>query len=251
MSTFEEFSFSPEDFSGIVRLFPLPNLVLFPHVMQPLHIFEPRYCDLLNEALSGDRLIAMAVLAPGWEADYDARPALYGTACLGRITAHYSLASGAHNVLLSGLKRVEIVRELLSAKSFREAEARIHDDVCPEAVADKLRRRLRGACERVLPALVKIHGQVEQLLEGDMPLGALTDIISYTLDIPIPAKTALLTETDVGRRTEMLLEHLAASRSMCCRGPPAHLSFPPRSARIDDGRQVLRFTCLLWESVRN
>ena len=65
MSTFDELSLSREDFSGKVRLFPLPNLVLFPHVMQPLHIFEPRYRDLLEDALAGDRLIAMAVLTLG------------------------------------------------------------------------------------------------------------------------------------------------------------------------------------------
>ena len=52
MSESDNFSFSPRDFSGIARLFPLPNLVLFPHVMQPLHIFEPRYCDLMREAMA-------------------------------------------------------------------------------------------------------------------------------------------------------------------------------------------------------
>ena len=69
---------------GVARLFPLPNLVLFPHVLQPLHIFEPRYCDLLEAALADDRLIAMAVLAPGWEKDYEGRPPVHPIACLGR-----------------------------------------------------------------------------------------------------------------------------------------------------------------------
>ena len=69
MASFDNLSFSFEDFGGRVRVFPLPNLVLFPHVMQPLHIFEPRYRELLEDALAGDRLIAMALLAPGWEND--------------------------------------------------------------------------------------------------------------------------------------------------------------------------------------
>ncbi len=64
MASFDNLSFSFEDFAGKVRVFPLPNLVLFPHVMQPLHIFEPRYRELLEDALAGDRLITMALLDP-------------------------------------------------------------------------------------------------------------------------------------------------------------------------------------------
>ena len=64
----------PDDFSGRVRLFPLPNLVLFPGVMQPLHIFEPRYRAMLEAALASDGLIAMSVLLDGWQQDYEGRP---------------------------------------------------------------------------------------------------------------------------------------------------------------------------------
>ena len=112
MASFDSLSFSFEDFAGKVRVFPLPNLVLFPHVMQPLHIFEPRYRELLEDALAGDRLIAMALLAPGWQKTYDGRPPLYPMACLGRITTHHQLESGAYNVLLLGLRRVRLVEEL-------------------------------------------------------------------------------------------------------------------------------------------
>ena len=66
--------FDADTFSGVARLFPLPNLVLYPHVMQPLHIFEDRYREMLEDALAGDRLIAMALLEPGWETDYESRP---------------------------------------------------------------------------------------------------------------------------------------------------------------------------------
>ena len=55
-----------ENFQGVARLFPLPNLVMFPHIVQPLHIFEQRYRDMVREALATDRLIAMVLLKPGW-----------------------------------------------------------------------------------------------------------------------------------------------------------------------------------------
>jgi uncharacterized protein len=76
--------FDAATFCGVARLFPLPNLVLYPHVMQPLHIFEERYREMLEDALAGDRLIAMAVLEPGYEHDYDSRPPIGEYACLGK-----------------------------------------------------------------------------------------------------------------------------------------------------------------------
>ena len=85
MSNLEDLSFKPEQFSGQARLFPLPNLVLFPHVIQPLHIFEPRYVEMLEDAVADDRLIAMSLLEPGWEENYEGRPAVAQVACLGRV----------------------------------------------------------------------------------------------------------------------------------------------------------------------
>ena len=230
MSATDDFSFSPEGFSGIVRLFPLPNLVLFPHVVQPLHIFEPRYRDLFREALAGDGLIAMAVLAPGWEADYEGRPPLYRTACLGRIAAHHALPNGSYNLLLSGLKRVEIARELPPRKTFREASVKLCEDFYPQGPAgsaEQLHRMLREACAKVLPALLKTHGQLGQLLLGDLPLGVLTDIVGYMLDVPIAKKAALLAETNAYRRTEMLLEHLARAAADTAPGSAGAIEFPP------------------------
>src|SRR5271166_2451842 len=108
MSLSDHQPFDPARFSGVVRLFPLPNLVLFPHVMQPLHIFEPRYRCLLEDALATDRLVAMALLAPGWESDYEGRPTLCPMACLGRVTTYHRLEDGAYNLLLLGLQRVRL-----------------------------------------------------------------------------------------------------------------------------------------------
>jgi Lon protease-like protein len=84
----EPLAFSPDQFSGVARVFPLPNLVMFPHVMQALHVFEPRYRALFEEAIEGDRLVALGVLAKGWEGDYEGRPPLRSTACLCRIATH-------------------------------------------------------------------------------------------------------------------------------------------------------------------
>ncbi len=230
MSTFDELSFSFEDFCGKVRLFPLPNLVLFPYVMQPLHIFEPRYRDLLEDALAGDRLIAMAVLAPGWERTYEGRPAIHPTACLGRITACCRLPDGTYNVLLLGLRRVKIVRELAPVRRFREAEVEVREDVYPAQQASHcavLQQALRRGLMRILPTLPEANEQLDQLLDNDVPLGMLSDLISYMLDIGLADKQLLLDEANVDRRAESLLSHLSVAAADLEPVGSASLCFPP------------------------
>lgn len=230
MSTFDDLSFSPESFSGKVRLFPLPNLVLFPHVMQPLHIFEARYRDLLEDALTDDRLIAMAVLTPGWEKNYEGRPPLYSMACLGRVTTHYHLADGTYNVLVLGLQRVKLVRELNPVHRFREAQVELCEDfypVQPVAHHKNVQQRLHDALLRILPMLPEAHEQLDQLLGNDVPLGVLTDVISYMLDIDQASKQSLLSEVDVYRRAELLLAHLSEASAEVMASQAGEISFPP------------------------
>src|SRR6516225_2957725 len=117
-----------DHFNGTVRLFPLPNLVMFPQVMQPLHIFEPRYRQLTTEALAGDRLIAVVLLRPGWEANYTGRPDVHPVACLGRIVVEQRLDDGRFNILLRGLSRIRIMEELETGKQYRAARAELLHD---------------------------------------------------------------------------------------------------------------------------
>src|ERR1043166_7685398 len=99
------------DFGGTARLFPLPDLVLFPHVVQPLHVFEPRYRQLLADALADDRLLALALLRPGWEEDYDKQPPIYDVVCLGRVFQEERLPDGRYNLMLHGLSRARVLQE--------------------------------------------------------------------------------------------------------------------------------------------
>jgi uncharacterized protein len=234
MSSFEDFTFCRQDFSGRVRLFPLPNLVLFPHVMQPLHVFESRYRRLLEDALAGDKLIAMALLAPGWESDYEGRPPLCPMACLGRVTTYHRLEDGTFNLLLLGLQRVRLVREIEPRKPYREAEAALCEDsypVYPKSAGLALQKRLRDAFVRVLPLLPDAQEQMDQILASDIPLGVLTDVISFMLEIEIGCKERLLSETNVCLRAESLLEHLGdIAEGNRRRGSPAAACAPRFSA---------------------
>lgn len=216
MTPSDDLSFSSETFSGVVRLFPLPNLIVFPHVMQPLHIFEPRYRAMLEEALAGDGLIAMAVLAPGWEPDYEGRPPLRSTACLCRVATHHRTSEGTYNVLLLGLKRIEIVRELPPSKLFREAEARLIDDEYADDLHSgrpNIQQRLMELFTQALPQSSEGGGQLESLLGKQIPLGMLTDIVAYTLDLPGAVKEQLLAENHVEQRVQLLFDTLSRNRS--------------------------------------
>src|SRR5438874_9440994 len=110
-----------ENFAGTARLFPLPNVVLFPHVVQPLHIFEPRYREMTADALADDNLIAMALLQPDWESQQQGQPAIHPVVCLGRIIAHQTLDDGRYLMLLRGLSRARVVEEVETKNAYRMA----------------------------------------------------------------------------------------------------------------------------------
>src|SRR3954469_5122290 len=94
--------------SDLLPLFPLPTVVLFPNVFLPLHIFEPRYREMVADSLAGDRVIGMVLLRPGWERNYEGRPAVYPVGCSGVITHFEKLADGRYNIILRGLRRFRL-----------------------------------------------------------------------------------------------------------------------------------------------
>ena len=222
----EPLAFSPDQFSGLARMFPLPTLVMFPHVMQALHIFEPRYRALFEEAIEDDRLIALGSLAPGWEDNYDGRPPLRPHACLCRIATHQKTDEGTYNVLVLGVRRLHLVRELPPKKLFRVVEAELLDDVesdaAPSDTAAVLQRQLLEAFKQSMPQVPNAHDQLDQLLGSQITLGMLTDIVAYTIDLDLDTKLRLLSECDVFERVRLLL---AAITSRSAAGQ--RRTFPP------------------------
>lgn len=214
-----------------VRLFPLPSLVMFPHVVQPLHVFEPRYCDLLEDSLAGDRTIAMVMLQPGWEQDYEGRPPIAPVACVSKVVAHERLPTGRHNILLRGLRRVAIRQELSPKTSFRRAEVETLEDYYPASGARRLevQRRILDLARQLLPGSEALHAQLDDLLAGQASLGMLTDVFAFTLGFSTVIKQRLLTERNVDVRAEILEERLVelASRLQSADGEMV-ADFPPR-----------------------
>ena len=218
----------PGDFSGIVRLFPLPNFVLFPGAIQPFHIFEDRYRDLLEDALHGDQLIAMATLQPGWEPNYDGRPPLVATACLGRVVSHTRLEDGRFNILLLGMHRIGIINELPEDRTFRSADVELLPDRYPQessSTRPTMRRRFTETVSRYVSQAASDQQKFENLISSDLSLGLMTDIFTSTIDFDLEFKQELLAEQNVDRRCQLLLDRLVELESSS-NANPLSFQFP-------------------------
>lgn len=199
-----------KSFSGIAPLFPLPNVVLFPHVTLPLHIFENRYRHMVADVLEGERLIALALLKPGWETCYEDTPPIHEMVCLGRISAAERLESGRYNLTLSGLERAVVVQELETDLPYRRARLELYRDLYPQSTStdrDALRKKLLFLFRDLFP-LAHAESMFARLFDADMPLGALCDILASALRMEPEESQALLEEVDVDLRGALLMDRL-------------------------------------------
>jgi uncharacterized protein len=197
------------DFKGTARLFPLPNLVLFPQVVQGLHIFENRYRQMMADALASDRLISLVMLKPGWEENYDGRPEIETVACLGRVTWYEKLDDGRYNLRLRGLSRIRLISEVATDRLYRIAEAELIPDQ-PASDSNTAREYRQSLAKLVLPQFEDTHvrRQLQELFDGEMSLGQLCDVLSYALPLPMELKQALLGESLTDRRAIALITAL-------------------------------------------
>ena len=102
---------SPATVPAEIPLFPLPETSLFPGVSRPFLIYEPRYREMIADAMKGNKVIGMVRLRPGFEKDYEGRPPIYGIGCAGTIEEYEQLPDGRYVILLRGLTTFRIVSE--------------------------------------------------------------------------------------------------------------------------------------------
>ena len=213
--------------SGRIPVFPLPNVVFFPHTTLPLHIFEPRYRQMTGDALASDRLIAIALLKPGWERGYFGNPEVFPVACAGLIENEAALPDGRFNVRLRGLIRVGI-QGFIQDHPYRVATVRLLEEQNagegPGFEGEK--RRLLAACASLLQ---EISGQPSMTpeLDNDVPLATVVNTLCLNLEMDPAIKQQLLTLDDVRERCGALIDILnrkwrkIARRQAARRSPPA------------------------------
>ena len=217
--------------SDLLPLFPLPNVVLFPNVFLPLHIFEARYREMVADAVGTDRMIGMVLLRPGWERDYHGRPPVYRVGCSGVVTHLERLPDGRYNLVLRGVERFRIVEED-HERSYRRAVIEPLRECALTEDDRTVIRRQRSKLESMLSPAVEKAGGFSRLHAGEIVgsktpdstmLAAMSDedlvnALAQYLDFEPLEKQALLEKAGLRTRAESLVE-LLEMKIMIARTP--------------------------------
>lgn len=198
-----------------VPIFPLPETVFFPTVALPLHLFEPRYLQMAEDVLSGDKRMVIVLLRPGWQNDYYGTPPVHEIATLGRVEAHERLPDGTFNVTLQGLERVRLLpaegEERLTGRLYRvrdvepAPELRLPEGLVTAELSGRLRslwKELEEKSGREAEAVIPMEGLL---------FDALVNRISSLVDVPPAAKQLLLEQDDLLVRARALEGHVKES----------------------------------------
>jgi Lon protease-like protein len=190
-----------------IPIFPLAGALLFPRAQLPLHIFEPRYRAMVRDALAGDRLIGMVQ-----PRDQKEPPALFETGCLGRIDSAEELDDGRYNIVLEGLTRFRISREIDTETPYRQVEAdrslfADHEEQDPLGLAQ--RAELEREARRYADALgYAVDWEAVSRLDDEM----LVNGISQIAPLDVGSKQALLEAPAISDRCELLVQFMQFQR---------------------------------------
>ena len=186
-----------------IPLFPLPSTVLFPNVFLPLHIFEPRYRSMVRDALEGDRIIGMVLLKPGYELEYEGRPAIYGTGCAGVITHTEVLPDGCYNIVLHGMEKFRVTAEDVT-KAYRTGVIQGLPEDLDDTSREQLRRQ-RMRLEAVLASALERAG-AEPRFPPAIPDDDLINGLSQYMRLTPIERQALLEREGVLARCHSLID---------------------------------------------
>lgn len=190
-----------------VPIFPLAGALLFPRTHLPLHIFEPRYREMVRDALAGDRLIAMVQPRDGEEP-----PALFEIGCLGRILGSEELEDGRYNIVLEGITRIRIASEADVTTPYRQVDADrsgFDDDDEIEPLAIVQRAEVEREAKLYADALgYVVDWQSVTRLDDELLVNSIAQIVP----LDVGAKQALLEAGDVATRADLLVQFMQFQR---------------------------------------
>jgi uncharacterized protein len=196
--------------SDLLPIFPLPNVVLFPNVFLPLHIFEARYREMVADALKSDRLIGMVLLRPGWQRDYEGRPPVYPIGCSGVITHADKLQDGRYNIVLRGVERFRILDEDVRLRYRRARIEQLPESTCCAEDATAIRRQRAKLDALLAPVVERSFADIagEAKIPAAMGDEDLVNALAQYLDLDPLEKQALLEQRSLRSRAESLVELL-------------------------------------------
>lgn len=190
-------------------IFPLPRVVFFPGTALPLHLFEPRYTRMIEDCLdSGCTALAVALLAPGWEDNYEGNPAIHEVAGAGRIVAHQARRDGTYDVILHGLNRVRLHEHPSEGRPYRRARAAPIEDVGAATSADVL--AMMACATRVAAKVRERQPDFVLQLSNDLPPARAADVVADQLVVSPEARQQILETADIHQRVSLVTEHVAS-----------------------------------------
>jgi Lon protease-like protein len=188
-----------------IAVMPLPNAILFPRVLLPLYISEPRYKQMLADCLKGERMFAVALLRKGWEKEGH-NPTPHPIAGIGVIRTCVARPDGSANVILEGMARVRI-SEYLKLRPYRMA--RVEPLESSEEVGETKREPLLKVVTQLAKARARMGAQLPKsvltALRSVKNADYLSDLVSYTLLDDYYDKQTMLETLDADERLEKLM----------------------------------------------
>jgi Lon protease-like protein len=185
-----------------VPIFPLPGAILFPRSQLPLHIFEPRYREMVRDAIDGGG--QMAMIQPH-RLDDDNMAPLYGVGCVGEIVSVEELSDGRFNIVLLGSRRFRLVGEAEVTASYRCAEVDIEafNDSEPPPLSLVERAEVEREARRLGDALrLAVDWAAVSRLDDEM----LVNAIAQVAPLDVGAKQALLEQPSLEGRADLLVQ---------------------------------------------
>lgn len=186
-----------------IPLFPLPEVVLFPNTTRPLLIYEPRYREMVADALAGSKIIGMVLLKPGFEKDYEGRPPIYSIGCAGIIDDYKKLPDGRYAILLRGVSTFRVVSED-QRKPYRLAKI----EAMPEQLKDEDRGALSTVRERIAKLLYTVLPLGAELPDPALDDAEFVNVVALELKMPEDARQDLLERDGVLTRARALAARL-------------------------------------------
>ena len=141
----------------IVPVFPLPTVVFFPETYLPLHIFEPRYREMIEDASQQGQCIGMALLKEGWEDQYHQAPSFHPVGCVGRIISCHKLSDGRSNIVLQGLQRCHYEEQTVTTL-YRQARVKAYSLKKPVSLNADIRVHLEQVAQESRPTQALQYG---------------------------------------------------------------------------------------------
>jgi len=222
------------NFGKPIAFFPLAAVSLVPHGVVHLHIFEPRYRQMVSDALDGAGQIAMAVFdGTAWQEEYHARPPVREMMCVGQIVAHEALADGRFNIALQGVCRARVLAELPPDED-RLYRVAMLDPVSIEEVDDHEMKPVRLNVMRLLSKgslrdLRDAETMVRHLKDPEIPTAAILELVGFSLIQDPEQKYALLAEANLQRRADMVQDELRSLKNLL------DLAQPQRGGKLPRG----------------